>query len=205
MLVNYCVKQVNNNDFSYLPILLSLYQHALENDYILENGILSRFTFMNIVKIAIKCGELDWVMEFIENHKIHIEKSYRESVYHFCLASLAYAQKDYDKSLIYLQKYSSKNAVINLAAKTLQMKIFYEKRAYELLESHLKAMELFVRRKEVLGYHKENYSNIIKFTKQLHTVNNFDRNALQKLKEKIEKISILTEKEWLVYQIEMLI
>jgi len=205
MLVNYCVKQVNKNDFSYLRILLNLYQHGLNNSYIIEKGILSRFTYTNIVKIGIRCGELEWVQEFVENFKNNLEKQYRESTYYINLASIAYATKDYDKALFYLQRYNFKNVILNLTAKVLQMKIFYELEEKEVLESHLKAMENFIRRKEVLGYHRENYSNIIKFTTQLNAVNIYDTAALQKLKYKIETISVLTEKNWLIEQTNALL
>lgn len=205
MLVNYCVKQVNKNNFSYLRILLNLYRHGLKNGYIIEKGILSRFTYTNIVKIGIRCGELEWVQKFVKDFKNNLEKQYRESTYHINLASIAYATKDYDKALRYLQQYNFKNVILNLAAKVLQMKVFYELEEKEVLEAHLKAMEIFVRRKEVLGYHRENYSNIIKFTSQLNTINVYDKTALKKLRDRIKTIPVLTEKDWLMKQIDILL
>lgn len=205
MLVNHCIKQINKGDFSFLRTLLNLYQHGLQNGYIIEKGILSRFTYSNIVKNGIRCGELEWVQQFVEDFKDNIEKQYRESTYHINLASIAYATRHYNKALFYLQRYNFKNIILNLTAKVLQMKIFYELEEKEVLESHLKAMEVFVRRKEVLGYHRENYSNIIKFTTQLNLINPYDKSALEKLKNKIEAVSILTEKNWLIEQIDALL
>ncbi|MEM9888144.1 MAG: hypothetical protein AAF849_19785, partial [Bacteroidota bacterium] len=205
MLVNHCIKQINKGDFSFRYTLLNLYQHGLKNGYIIEKGMLSRFTYTNIVKIGIRCGELEWVQQFVEDFKENLEKQYRESTYHINLASIAYATKEYDQALFYLQRYNFKNVILNLTAKVLQMKIFYELEEREVLESHLKAMETFIRRKEVLGYHRENYSNILKFTNQLNTINIYDADALRELQSKIERAVVLTEKNWLLEQIEVLL
>ncbi|MEM8527807.1 MAG: hypothetical protein AAGG68_24410 [Bacteroidota bacterium] len=204
MLINYCVRQINEHNSSYLRTALSLYQHGLRNAYLIEKGILSRFTYSNIVKIGIRCGELEWIQQFVEDFKSNLEKQYYESTYHINLASIAYAKKEYRAALVYLQQYNFKNVILNFASKVLQMKIFYELGENEVLEAHLKAMEVFIKRKEVIGYHRESYNNIIKFTRQLNTINIYDTRTLKELKSKIETVAVLTEKNWLLEQIDHL-
>jgi len=88
-----------------------------------------------------------------------------------------------------------------LNAKILKLRIYWEIKATSLLESHLEAMANFIRRKEVIGYHKENFLNIISFTKRLLKVNFYDQMEIQKLKKAIEQSSVNSEKKWLLEQV----
>ena len=82
------------------------------------------------------------------------------------------------------------------------LKIYFELKEFTLLESHLDTMKVFIRRKKVIGYHQTNYLNIVRFTKKILTTNLFDKSKKTKLREEIENEKILTEKEWLLEQLE---
>lgn len=123
----------------------------------------------------------------------------------FCMALLAYSKKDYAQALDLLQKSEYEDLLLNLAAKTVQIKLFYEWGEMDLLHDHLKAMRMFVLRKKVMGYHRENYLNAIQMTFRLLETNPFDRHALHELREAIEQTKPLAEKTWLLEQAERLI
>ena len=91
--------------------------------------------------------------------------------------------------------------MVNLLAKTVLLKIFYELNEFDLLHSHLDAMKNYIRRKQVIGYHKTNSLNIIKYVSQLIKLNPFDKKAQNDLRQRIEKEEILTEREWLLEQV----
>ncbi|MEO0777604.1 MAG: hypothetical protein AAF146_13645, partial [Bacteroidota bacterium] len=57
-------------------------------------------------------------------------------------------------------------------------------------------------RKKVIGYHKSNYKNIIRYTRKLLKVNPYNKTALQRLGGEIEAANPLTEREWLLRQLE---
>lgn len=57
------------------------------------------------------------------------------------------------------------------------MKIFYELEEYDLLEFDLQAIGTFIRRKKVMGYHRENYLNTVQFTRKLLETNPLDKSA----------------------------
>ena len=121
--------------------------------------------------------------------------------FNFNKARLEYNRKNYDNALNLLQKADFKDLLNNLIAKTLLIKIYYELEAYNILESHLDSLQTFIRRKKVMGYHKENYLNIVQFTKKLLTTNLDDSLEKEKLKNRIEKEEVLTEKKWLLEQL----
>ena len=101
----------------------------------------------------------------------------------FSLARLAYRRKQYDLALELLQKSKYEDLLLNLAAKTLQLKTYYELSEWDKLSAHLEAMKRFVNRKKVIGYHRQNYLNIINYTQKLLKVNPFDKSAVVDLQK----------------------
>jgi tetratricopeptide (TPR) repeat protein len=199
--INYCIQQVNQGAESYFEDIMSLYQKGLAEGYLLENGVLSRFTYYNIVAAGLRTGQFEWTENFIHDYRGKLDKFYRESSFSFCLARLEYAQQHYDAALPLLQKANYQDPLLNLSAKTLLMKIYYETEELDLLSAHLDAMHNYIRRKRVIGYHKTNYLNIIRFARKLMSVNPFDKQALEKLRQQIGQEEVLTERRWLSAQL----
>ncbi|MEO1626062.1 MAG: hypothetical protein AAFV25_12965 [Bacteroidota bacterium] len=202
--INYCVRQINRGAEDYFTEVMSIYKTGLEKGFLLEYNQLTRFTYHNIAAAGMHTGEYEWVDAFIHNYKKKLEKQYQESSFKFNLARLEYSRQNFDKALKLLRSFQHKDLLLNLAAKTLLLKIYFELSEFDLLEAHLEAMKIFLRRKKVqknIGYHQTNYLNIVQYTKKLLGLNTFDKQARQKLKGSIEAEEILTEKEWLLKQL----
>ena len=145
--------------------------------------------------------DLEWVERFVHQYRPFLKEEHREGLFSFNLARLEYQRRDLGKALQLLQRAEYKDLLLNLAAKTLQLKIFYELQEFDLLESHLQAIRTFIRRKKVMGYHRENYLNTVHFTQKLLETNLFDKNAKATLRREIEDTKALAEKEWLMKMI----
>jgi hypothetical protein len=115
---------------------------------------------------------------------------------------LAFVKKDYDMALTHLVKADYKDLINNMVAKVLQMKIYFEMSEYDLLDSHLRTMRMFIRRNKKMAYHRENWSNIVRYTQKLMELNPFDHQKRMLLKQQIEQEVTLTEREWLLGQLE---
>ena len=199
--INQCIRLLNRGHIEYGNISLDLYQEALENKYLMVEGHLSRFTYRNIAAIAVKIGEYDRAESFTAHHKSDLKKEEQNSAYHFNLALISYHRQDFDTALSSLQIVDFKDHLFNLAAKVIQMKVYYESEEYDLLESHLDAMQMYILRKKVIGYHKTNYKNIIKMTRKMLKTNKIDKSTVAKLKDEINNLEVLTEKKWLLSQL----
>lgn len=204
MSINFCVRQINNGQRNYLAQLLEFYQVGLATNTLLENGKLSRITYHNIVGTGINSDNLPWTKKFIDQYKNLLEKKFRESTYSFSLARLAYHQKDYNAVLKLLQKANYRDLLLNLAAKTLLLKVYVEQDQDALLFSHLEAMQRYIRRKHIIGYHKKNYLNMIKYTKKMRSLNFFNKKELTVFKKTIQEAEVLTEKSWFLDQLAKL-
>jgi hypothetical protein len=203
--LNFCIRQINVSNRSYFHEALDLYREGLHKDTLLENGYLSRFTYHNIVAAGLQCGELTWVDHFMDQYKNAMERTYRDSTYSFNRAKLAYARGRLRDALGLLQTANYRDLLLNLPAKALALKIYYELDEPDVLQNHLTAMRTFIHRKRVIGYHRTNYLNLIRLTQRLLTINVFDKKALQELRRQVQAEEPLTEKEWLLEQVEKLV
>lgn len=199
---NYCVRRLNAGEKRYFQEVLDLYKPGLESGYLLENGVLPRFTYHNVVAAGLQTGDHEWVNYFIHQYKNSLEKPYRESAFSFNLARLEFARKNYGAVLDLLQKANYRDILVNLATKTLLLKTYYELDEFDLLQSHLDAMHNYITRKRVIGYHRANYLNIIRYASRLLALQFSNKTEVEKLRAAIVKEEHLSEKEWFLGQME---
>lgn len=196
--LNFCIRQYNAGNAEYLQEQLDLYKEGLEKRYFLVEGALSRYTYLNAVTAALVSSDWEWAEHVIHTYRDALPEPQRESLYSFNLARLEYRRGQLDHALQLLQKAEYKDPLLGLAAKTLQLKIFYELELFDLLESHLQAIQAYIRRNKVMGYHRENYLNTVLFTRKLLEIPPHDKPARAALRTVIEQTKAVAEKEWLL-------
>ena len=196
--INFCIRKLNQGDKNFTVEIFKLYQDGLQAGYFLENGILSRFTFDNVIATGIVLEEFDWVENFIDTYSEKLEDKYRNATVSFNLARLEYTRKKFEKALLHLQNAEYKDLVNNIMSKSLLMKIYFELEEYDALLSHLDSFQIFIRRREVSDFHRKNYMNIIRFAKRLVALPELDKEMRNQLREEIKVEEILTEREWLL-------
>lgn len=194
--INFGVKKSNETgDPGWYRATFDLYREALGRELLLENGVLSRFAYHNIVGVAIRLQEVAWAETFVHRYKPFLERSYREAAFSLNTARVAYTRQDYRTALLHLQRADYKDFINSLNAKTLQLKIYYETGETDLLESHLDSMKNYIRRQQAVGYHRQNFLNIVRYTRALLRRTPDD---IETLRQQIESEPVLTEKEWLL-------
>lgn len=199
--INYCIKKYNEGNSHFLEEEYQLYRQGLEKGYLLMDGYLSRFTYRNVVTIGLVMKDFAWVEQFIYQYRDKLKPDMRDSIFSFCLANLEYERRNYAQAIHLLQKSEYRDLLLNLAAKTLHMKILYELGESDVLDSHLEAMRTFIRRKGIIGYHRSNYLNTIAITKKLVNLRPYDQGQREALKRQIEQTMALAEREWLLAQL----
>ncbi len=203
--INYCIRRLNTDEPGFLREAFNLYKLGLAQGTFLENDILSRFSYKNIVAIGLKLRETNWVEQFIEDYTPLLSADFREHYDRFCRAKLCYQKRDYDQVQTLLHDLTFDDVFIELDARVLLMKIYFETAEWRLLEGFLTAFERFVGRKKMLAYHAPNYRNIIQFTAKLMLwkwgKRSFSREELESLREQISAAKPLTEREWLLEQL----
>ncbi|MEM8907332.1 MAG: hypothetical protein AAGD05_05750 [Bacteroidota bacterium] len=199
---NHCIQQVNLGQVTYLKELFNLYKDGLAADVLIENKLLNRFTYKNIVMTGLKQREFTWVEQFIYQYKPYLDKKYRESTFIYNLAILYYHQKAYDKVMNLLRDITFDDVLTDLAARCTLLKIYFERNEIDLLNSLLDSFQNYIYRHKELGYHRTNYLNLIKYTRKLLNLATYDRTAMGKLKLEIQQTAALADKGWLLQQLE---
>lgn len=199
--LNYCIRRVNEGQTTFFHDIMDLYKDGLQKGHLLDNGVLSHFTYYNIVAAGLQTRDYEWVENFIPKYRNVLERTYRDSAYSFNMARLKFARKDYDEALELLQHSNYHEPLLNMAAKTMAIKIYYALGEYDVLDAHLEAFIKYIRRKPGLGYHRDNYLQLARYTQKLVALNRNDKAEMQALRQKIASEPVLTEREWLLEQL----
>ncbi|MFN0036606.1 MAG: hypothetical protein ACKVUS_16190 [Saprospiraceae bacterium] len=200
--INYCIRRLNTDAPDFLRDVFDLYKLGLEQETFLDNGLLSRFSYKNIATAALKLGETAWVEQFLETYTPLLAPEFREHYERFCRAKLCYQKREYGQVQTLLHDLFFDDVLLELNARLLLLKIYFETSEWRLLEGFLTSFERFVGRKKTLAYHAPNYRNIIQFTSKLMLWKSgkrtFSVEELDNLRQQIGAAKPLTEREWLL-------
>ena len=193
--INFCSKRYNTGDTAWLDSQLELYDYGIREHLLLENGWITGYTFLNIGTLALIGRRYQWLGQFIIDYRDKVEPRDRAGTSAFNQARLDYALKRYNAALEVLQQNLFDDVLLNLSAKTVQAKCFYELHEYDLLDTHLEAMRKYVRRHKEVGYYGERYLNFIAALRRIMRAP-----ALRsvELRAEISAMPVLAEKEWLM-------
>lgn len=200
--INYCIGRLNVGDRLFIREAFELYREGMERKVLIENNTINRFTFRNIVNIGTSLKEFDWVENFIQNYQQYLSPKYRQNFVHFSFAKLHFEKREYGQAMRLLSQFDYDDVLINMSAKSMLIKIYYEEDELDTLESLLESMRNYIHRKKVIGYHKSIYNNLIRYTRRLVRVNPYDKSQKEKLRKEIEKANPLPERQWLLEQLE---
>lgn len=201
--INFSITQINNGRRNYIQEAFDLYKIGLAKNIFLDNGFLSHFLYKNILVIGLALGEKEWVWQFLQEYLRVLHPKNREHFYRYCLASFYFRTQDYDKAMPLLQQVDFQDTLNNLDARRMLLRIYFELEEIEPLYSLLDSFSTFIRRrKKELGYHWENYANLIRFVKKMLKMSWRDKELQQMLFTEVEKTPRVAEKNWLLKQLQ---
>lgn len=199
--INYCVKRLNTGAEEYVRAAFELYQYGLVNKILMNEDMqLSRFAYKNIVTIAIRLEEFEWSQQFMEDYTGLLEVEHQENYRRYAQVKLCFAQKNYDACLKALAQVEFDDLFLNIGAKTMLLKIYYEQENFDALDALLVSFQRFLQRKTMLAYQRKIYSNMLFLTEKLIKTPYYNKKEVASLKEEIEITSPLTERPWLLAQ-----
>lgn len=199
--INYCIKRLNRGHKKYIREAFEMYRQGLTNEVLLENGFLSTFTYNNIHSLASGLNEMTWLAHFLVSYKDKLLPAERENTYLYNQAIFYFRQPDYEKAMVLLQKVEFKDVLYNLDARRMLLRIYYELDEFDALDSLLDSFKIYIKRQKNIGYHRENYLNLIYFIKKIMNNNLRDKSFRKKLLEEIEVKEAIAERAWLLEQV----
>lgn len=196
--INYCIKNANLGQPHAMRRAFELYRTALAKGVLMTDGVLSPYTYKNIVSSGLKLGEFDWVKDFIDGYTDTLPVENGAAYAQFARARWHFAQGEFEQTLGLLNRFYIREIFTLLDAKVLLLKANYEVGAWQEVESQLDSFQQLVRRKEVLAYHRENYANFGQFLGRLVRLGEWEKGKLAKLRAEIEAELVVVDKGWLL-------
>lgn len=198
ILLNYGIRKVNQGVDHYKEILFDLYEKALERNYLLENNIISRFTYRNITEAALSVKKFEWAEQFISKYKSKLEPAFQKFLYAFTKSRVLVEQKKFSEALDYISNINFDDPLMELACRLERIRIFVELKNYDLSEYHIKSMLTFILRNNNIGYQSKYYKNFAKYLLRILQSQSSDKLKIKKLKTDLQEEEIITERKWLV-------
>lgn len=160
---NYCIRRINAGDIAFEKELFHLYQNQLLSGIMLENGHLIHTDYKNIVTVAIRQNELEWVAGFIEQYRDRVIPQFRANVYNFCRASYLEAVGETSAAIRLLQQVEFTDVYYQLSAKHLLLRAYYKVEDWETLHFFVLSFRSFLQRnQEISQQNRRNHLNFLK-------------------------------------------
>lgn len=194
--LNYYVKLFNQGNYDIIPQLFDMYQDAINKGLFLVNNKIAHYSFRNIVGIGLIAKKDKWVAQFIKKYNPYLDENIKDVMVAFNLARLASYRRQHDKALDFLMNVHFKETSLMLSKKTLEAKIYYEMKSFDLLDSHLTAMQTFIRRKEIHPVSKSAYLGFALFLQKIIKANVFDKTTKQRLLKEFEQSEHMVDRYW---------
>lgn len=205
-LLNYCVRKINTGFGQFYEEILSLYQFLLQAQILEQQGKLTQWTFINILTAGLRLQNFEWTEDFVHRYKNALDPSTRENVYAYSLASIYFEKGDLGKALSLLQSVVFTDAFYQLAAKIIQLKIYYlEAEVDAFFSLRLATQRYLSRNRQLSSYQTKSNQNFLKLIKRLlqlkvkakYLQQSRYQAQVQKLKDRIKHTEVLGNRKWL--------
>ena len=197
--INYCIRRQNRGELAYVHEALDLFQLGLKEGVLFESGVLSPYTYKNVLMLALKINKYEWAEQFLTDYKKFLPEKERENLYKYNYAIFSFRKNDLTTAIQLLQEVNLKEVLFNLDARRLLARTYYELKEYSALDSHIESSKIYLHRQKEIGYGKESYANFFKFLEKLLKLNNSIEEK-QRLHEEISEAGLVAEKDWLLKQ-----
>lgn len=200
--INFCIKRLNQGEPGFIREVFELYRQALEQRILLEDGILSPFTYKNIVSAGLKLHEYAWVKSFIDDYKADLPEREREDFYRYNLAEWHFTRKEFREVPRQLLHHAIRDPFTAISSRIMLIKAYMELEEFKLAEYQLDAFKHFLRRRSMITYHKVHYENFIRFAIRLIGLGPDPAQDMQKLRTEINQAEGVSDRKWLLEKLD---
>jgi hypothetical protein len=196
--INYCIRRQNSGELSYVHEALDLFQLGLKEGVLLESGVLSPYTYKNVLMLALKINNYDWAEQFLADYKSFLPEKERDNLYKYNYAIFCFRKKDYTKAIQLLQEVNLKEVLFNLDARRMLALIYYDLNEFNALDSYIESSKIYLHRQKELGYQKEAYANFFRIIEKLLKTDLKSSLIKEQLRQEIVETQLLAERDWLL-------
>lgn len=212
-LQNFCIEQINKGNGRFLEELFRLYMVQLEERLFFEGNFLPQWHYKNIVTTGLRLGQTEWVRNFIEDYRHHLNPAVADNAYRYNLAAWHYHQGHLEEVIGLLAQVEYTDLRYNLDAKSLLLRTYYDLEEEEALLALTDAVRQYLKRNRSLSdFQKKGYYNLLKFTRRAFRlkvnqgITRHDRwnRSLEKLLRDLATADTVFNRSWLEAKVQEL-
>jgi hypothetical protein len=200
--INHGIRRINAGDRAAIRNTLGFYQLGLEKKLLHDTqGRLSKYTYNNVLMTFLALEEWTEAARFLEQYRDDLPAAERDNIFQYNRAIYHFRRGEYDAALELLRDVTFSDTMYKLESRKMLLKIYYEQEATDALESLLENLLLWLRRHGEIGYHREMYRNLARFTGQLLRLPPGQPEAHKRLEKKILETPLVAERAWLLEKV----
>ena len=192
---------------AYYKELFDIYKMKINTEIIYVNGFINNQLYKNIITTAINLHELAWVENFVlQNEQKVYPATFREQIHFLTLAKINFAKKEFATALNVLRPdYKYTDIFLELDARRIELKLYYELNYSDLLENKLNAFKVFLsRNKTIPTAHKQNHRIFSSYLQKIiQTYNMPEKHEV--LINELQNANNFPEKKWLLQKLTALV
>jgi hypothetical protein len=207
-LYNYSKERVLHEDASFKKEYFNIIKEMIEKKlYPLEENYLPEHTYISFTGEGLIHKDYPWTEKFIEQHKDIIRPDRRENAYNYCLATLNYRLKNYDKALKLLAKVKTQDFYYTLRVKNHFLKIYFETSQFESVINLVDSFRHFlINNKSIPDYISTRFISYVNFLGRVcNAIFSKDISNLQSIKTEITGSQNFENRAWMLEQIDRIL
>jgi hypothetical protein len=198
-LTNYCINRFAIGETKFLPSLFRIYNEFEKNGFYKEIKSLQYIDFLNVILCAIDLKDIQWAEYFFGTYKGNLSHEIKRDTVNLAQGLLLFAERKYKDSIGSLSKVGYKNSQFYLKIKETLIKIYYEQKHYDSLETTLDAVLHYLKRHEdALRVHYNRYMLFLKSVKRLIVLNTKNKAEIKLFMKDLDKSRDIIGREWLI-------
>lgn len=202
MAINYGIGRGNRGDRDYFDEVLKMYEIGLKRQLLSDKrGYLTKFTYNNVLLLMIARKHWERAGNFLETYREQLAPEERDGVYRYNRAVFLFRKGSFDEAQTMLSVLSFTEPMYNLEARRMLLRIYFERKEIDALESLLDNLLTWVRRHGEIGYHREMYRNLARFTGKLLKIPAAEKERRSRLAQKIKDTPLVADREWLLEKV----
>lgn len=202
MAINHGIRRINRGEQGSRHEVLTLYKIGLDKRLLLgDHGYLSKYTYNNVLLTMVASQLWEQAAQFLEDYRDQLPPAERDGIYRYNKAVYLFRKADYGNAQEILRALSFADPMYNLEARRMLLRIYYEENSFDALESLLDNLLTWLRRHGEIGYHREMYRNLARFTGKLLKIPYAEREKRQKLAKKIGDTPLVADRAWLLEKV----
>ncbi len=198
--INYSLRKMRNGKEQFTEIALNFYNKGIENRALFIKEVLPYATYVNTYRLALKLEKFDWTEEFIYKYHKDLAEATQKDALHYGLADLYFQKREFREVLANINQMQFGDIEYFLGARLLLLKAYYELDEIDAFLSLLASFTMFLKRNKNISLSLK--KACLNFCQVLNKVIKRNPKKLQKIKEEINTIQPLVQKEWLMEKLE---